>query len=415
MSVTPTGDTKVDIGTHAAPTGSPPIPEPEYHVTLVDSPLPPVSLFRQIWQGLHEPKFIVPKKYYGKNVAGDATPTGAEYHLTFVDSTLPPVSLFRQIWQGLHEPKVPKEYYRKNATADATSTGSSPIDGPEYHFTFVDSTLPPVSLFRQIWQGLHEPKVPKEYYQRKTSAGVLPTESSAVPGAEFHPTFVDSALPPVSLFRQVFEMVREPKVTGKRGYDRRKATPLATDVPPVFVDPNQLNLFEKPGALPTPIGSKPTDLPQDWQDYVLLDLDPEAIKWRRRTMYLSSVIFHGILVLILVFSPDLLRRGRQMMGLPVEVAPKKEFSYLFIPPDVLRRLREPPPENAPLSDKNRRAQGRSPIINPNGLHMPYSLGNTKLPELAGGNPPAAAPTPPPGWRHHSAPWQSAVEPDSCGT
>jgi TonB family protein len=28
--------------------------------------------------------------------------------------------------------------------------------------------------------------------------------------------------------------------------------------------------------------------------------------------------------------------------------------------------------------------------------MPYSLGNTKLPEIAGGKPPAAAPTPPPG-------------------
>jgi TonB family protein len=102
------------------------------------------------------------------------------------------------------------------------------------------------------------------------------------------------------------------------------------------------------------------------------------------------------LVLILVFSPDLLRRGRMMMGLPVEVAPKKQYSFLLLPPEVLRRLTEPPPENSPLSDQNRRAQGRSPIINPNGLHMPYSLGNTKLPEIAGGGkPPAAAPTPPP--------------------
>jgi TonB family protein len=102
-------------------------------------------------------------------------------------------------------------------------------------------------------------------------------------------------------------------------------------------------------------------------------------------------------VLILVFSPDLLRRGKQMMGLPVGVAPKKDYSFLLLPPEVLRRLREPPPENSPLSDRNRRAQGRSPIINPNGLHMPYSLGNTKLPEIAGGGkPPAAAPTPPPG-------------------
>jgi TonB family protein len=395
MSVTPSSDAKVEISVDAAPTGSPAMPAPEYHLTLVDSPLPPVSLFRQIWQGLREPKFTVPKEYYQGKSSADipGSSAGPEVHFTFVDSPLPPVSLFRQIWQGLHEPKftVPKEYYQGKSGADVAGSSA----GPEYHFTFVDSTLPPVSLFRQIWQGFHEPKftVPKEYYQGKTSANVLPTGSSAVPGAEFHPTFVDSALPPVSLFRQVLEIVREPKVTGKKGYDLRKATPLAADAPAVFVDPNQLSLFEKPGALP--IGSKPIDLPEEWQEYVLLDLDPEAVKWRRRTMYLSSVILHGILVLILVFSPELLRRGRQMVGLPVEVAPKKEYSYLFIPPEVLRRLREPPPENAPLSDRNRRAQGRSPVIDPNGLRMPYSLGNTKLPELAGGKPPAAAPTPPP--------------------
>jgi len=146
------------------------------------------------------------------------------------------------------------------------------------------------------------------------------------------------------------------------------------------------------------------DAQEDWQDYELLvELDPEAIKWRRRTMFLVSVMLHGVLALIIAFSPDLLRRGRQMMGLPVEVAPKKQFSYLFLPPEVLRRLRQPPPENAPLSDRNRRAQGPSPTVNPNGLHMPYSRGNTKLPELAGGKPPAVAPTPPPAAGGNPAP------------
>jgi TonB family protein len=111
-------------------------------------------------------------------------------------------------------------------------------------------------------------------------------------------------------------------------------------------------------------------------------------------MYLSSVILHGMLVLILVFSPDLLRRGKQMMGFPVEVSPRKQYSFLLLPPEVLRRLREPPPENSPLSDQDRRAQGRSPTIVPRGLPMPYSRGNTPLPEIAGGKPPAA-PTPPP--------------------
>ena len=296
---------------------------------------------------------------------------------------------------------VPTSDTKVEIRVDATPTGSPPIPEPEYHLTFVDSTLAPVSLFRQILERLREPKitVPKKYYQGRATVDATPTGGPPLPGPEYHPTFVDSTLAPVSLFRQILERLREPKITVPKEYYRGKATLPATDMRPLFLDPNQLSLpFEKPKAPSIPITSEPIDVPESWQDYQLLvELDPEAIKWRRRTMYLLSLMLHGILVLILVFSPDLLRRGKQMMGFPVEVAPKKEFSYLLLPPEVLRRLTEPPPENSPLSDKNRRAQGRSPIINPNGLHMPYSLGNTKLPEIAGGGkPPAAAPTPPPG-------------------
>ena len=338
----PTSDTKVETSVDATPTGSPPVPEPEYHFTFVDSTLAPVSLFRQILERFREPKFTAPKKY----AATDSSPVpGAEFHPTFVDSTLPPVSLFRQIRERLREPKitVPKEYYRGKSPADTTSPASSAVPGAEFHATFVESTLPPVSLFRQVLQGLHEPKfkVPEKYLQGKTSL------------------------------------------------------PAADLPPPVWEDPNQLALpFEKLKG-PVPINSWRTSVPEP-EYHLVMVVDPEAIKWRRRTMYLSSVILHGLLVLILVFSPDLLRRGKQMIGIPVGAAPQKQYSFLLLPPEVLRRLTEPPPENSPLSDRNRRAQGRSPTINPEGLHMPYSLGNTKLPELAGGGkPPAAAPTPPP--------------------
>ena len=296
---------------------------------------------------------------------------------------------------------MPTSDTKVEISVDATPTGSRPIPEPEYHLTFVDSTLAPVSLFRQILERLREPKttVPKKHYRGRVTVDATPTGGPPLPGPEYHLTFVDSPLPPVSLFRQILERLREPKITVPKEYYRGKVTLPSTDTPPLVPDPNQFMLpFEKPKASSIPITSKPIDVPEDWQDYhLLVELDPEAIKWRRRTMYLLSVILHGILVLILVFSPDLLRRGKQMMGFPVEVAPKKQFSFLLLPPEVLRRLREPPPENSPLSDRNRRAQGRSPIISPNGLRMPYSLGNTKLPEIAGGGkPPAAAPTPPPG-------------------
>jgi TonB family protein len=132
---------------------------------------------------------------------------------------------------------------------------------------------------------------------------------------------------------------------------------------------------------------------------LLVELEPEVARWRRRTMFLVSIFCHVLLALLIAFSPDLLRRSRLMMGLPAEAVRKPQLSYLWIPPEVLRRLREPPPERAAPSDRNRRAQGRAPKIDPNGLHMPYSRGNTKLPELARGAPPAppaAAPSPPPG-------------------
>jgi len=343
----PVVDAKDDKSTsESVPASSPPAPEPEFHVTFVDTALPPISLFRQIRERLGGPKAPVQRAYTPSK--GSPVP-GAEFHATFVDTTLAPVSLFREIRQRFREPKVPlqSEYYRRGA--DAGPAANSAVSGGEFHATFVERTLPPVSLFRQIAEGLHEPKTP----------------GPIRPG---HVT-----LPP------------------------REVPPLVPE------DPNQLNLFAGPETA-LPDESKPLALPEGWQDYhVVLVVDPEVVKWRRRTMYLSSLILHGVIVLLLLFSPDLLRRGRMMIGLPVEVAPKKQYSFLVLPPDVLRKLTEPPPENSPLSDRDRRAQGRSPVIVPKGLPMPYSRGNTPLPEIAGGKPAAAPPTPPPAAGGNPAP------------
>ena len=132
---------------------------------------------------------------------------------------------------------------------------------------------------------------------------------------------------------------------------------------------------------------------------LLVELDPELARWRRRALFLTSVFLHIFLILFIIYAPDILRRGKLMMGIPVTARPSQQITTLFLPPDLLKSLRQPPPEARP-SDKNRHAQGRSPIIDPNGLHMPYSRGNTPEPEIARGAPPAAppaaAPTPPPG-------------------
>ncbi len=132
---------------------------------------------------------------------------------------------------------------------------------------------------------------------------------------------------------------------------------------------------------------------------LLQDLESEVARWRRRTLFLLSVILHALLITLGVVSPQIFRRGAAMVGIRIGPERKNQTTFLVLPPD-LQRLRQPPRTNN-LSDKDRLAQGRSPLIDPFGSRLPYSRGNTPLPEIAGGKPvppppPAAAPAPSPG-------------------
>ena len=128
--------------------------------------------------------------------------------------------------------------------------------------------------------------------------------------------------------------------------------------------------------------------------HLILELEQEAALWRRRTMFLLSVVLHAVAVALLLVSPQLFKRGAEMLGIRLEPAPKREATFLWFPPELIQRLKEPPPETNILSDKDRRAQGHSPIVSPFGNRMPYSEGNTPLPEIAGGAPPSPPAAPP---------------------
>jgi TonB family protein len=128
--------------------------------------------------------------------------------------------------------------------------------------------------------------------------------------------------------------------------------------------------------------------------------DQELARWRRRTLFLTSIFIHIFLIIFIIYAPDLIRRGKIMMGIPVEPKQDHQVTTLFLPPDLLKSLRNPPPD-AHLSDKNRQAQGKSPVIDPKGLKMPFSRGNTPEPLQSRGTPspptpPASAPNPPAG-------------------
>ena len=140
------------------------------------------------------------------------------------------------------------------------------------------------------------------------------------------------------------------------------------------------------------------------QVHLLIELEAEAARWRRRTMFLLSVLLHAIMIIFALVSPQLFRSGARLLGINLEPKPKPESTFLYLPPDALKM---PRPNTHILSDKNRIARGKAPKVDPNGLQMPYSKGNTPLPEVAGG-PPAPAPPAPP------APKQTPGNPASEG-
>ncbi len=130
---------------------------------------------------------------------------------------------------------------------------------------------------------------------------------------------------------------------------------------------------------------------------LLVDLETEVARWRRRTYFLLAVFLQIAFGLILMYTPGLFTRliGVTAVQIQPKEEPRQEQTMLYFPPDLLRSRPKPPKTNI-LSDKNRIAQGKSPTVDKNGLTMPYMRGNTKLPEIAGGHhAPAAPPKPPP--------------------
>ena len=140
-------------------------------------------------------------------------------------------------------------------------------------------------------QGQDMSVMPISDTQVEISRDATPSPSPRIPEPEYHLTFVDSTLAPVSLFRQILESLREPKITVPKEYYRGKATLPATDMRPWFLDiPNELRaLFEKPKPPSIPITSTPVDVPQMWQDY-----QPQSGSW------LNALLLHLMAVAIII-------------------------------------------------------------------------------------------------------------------
>ncbi len=234
-----------------------------------------------------------------------------------------------------------------------------------------------------------------------------PRLGPAPEGLEYRPTLF--AHPP--LHRSLFILIRE-KI---REWRERKSAPAVSGKPvprlpvsemkPWFVNLSK-NLRALGNRAQAPVlSSKPYVHPQVWTDYyrqkflsginpnsveemppnVLLEVGNEADRWRRQMTFFIAITFHGLLALLLMLSPGLWGEARRLMALNrVEALPEPELErmFLWLPPD----LKSAPPVREPrvFSDQDRRAQGQAPKIDPKAPPIPYSEGNTDLPEIAGG-------------------------------
>lgn len=173
-------------------------------------------------------------------------------------------------------------------------------------------------------------------------------------------------------------------------------------IPPPPEPEAQLSLFPPSGLEPR-ASEEPTL-------HFLLDDATETAKWRRRASFLAAVLAELVFILLLIFGSAYMRRRAAWVRAEEALEqPKTETTFLMMPPDLQRRLERKPKTNI-LSDKNRLAHGPSPVVKPNGLSMPYIRGNTHLPKLRGGAPPAPPkPAPPAPAVHAAAPAPATKE------
>jgi TonB family protein len=146
----------------------------------------------------------------------------------------------------------------------------------------------------------------------------------------------------------------------------------------------QLGLWDPPrNGASTPVVSEDINL--------LLELEPEAERWRFRAIFVICILSYFVVAGLLTVVSGAIRRHAQLLALEEEKPPEETF--LLLPPDLLKP-KERPRTNT-LSDQNRIARGRAPIVTPQAPPQAYSKGKSPLPEIAGGGKPAAQPPAPP--------------------
>ncbi len=123
----------------------------------------------------------------------------------------------------------------------------------------------------------------------------------------------------------------------------------------------------------------------EYMPHMLAELEDELARSRKRESFWISVVVHIVLVLLIIFSPELLPNWAQPHLLRAEdLAHKEEPTFLTLPQD----MQKPPAKvhTDKLSDKNRIAETRHPQIDRKTLETLRSRGNQMPPSPPPGMP-----------------------------
>jgi TonB family protein len=125
----------------------------------------------------------------------------------------------------------------------------------------------------------------------------------------------------------------------------------------------------------------------------LIQFADERAAHRRREAFLTSVVLHLLLIILVLVGPQLFqKRLTESNRHNSRIKSSEELGSLALPKDYQKLPQKP--KTPVLSDKDRIAQGKAPKIDPKGLRAPYSKGETKVPEQAAPRGTPEPPTPP---------------------
>ncbi len=154
--------------------------------------------------------------------------------------------------------------------------------------------------------------------------------------------------------------------------------------------------------LTSPIGTPPEEpKPQRWDSsadgefltpHVLLQLEDELERVRRREAAWISIMVHLLVVLLLINTTKLFPNLRgPIIASAADLMKNQQLTYLDLPPDLQKAPPKPPPTNV-ISDKNRTAESRHP-----------QLDKKTLEELRRAGPPGGRQAPQPAQQAQQAP------------